>query len=99
MFRTLLTSTALAALLTAGAIAQDTKTPADTTTMDPAKPAEGTTIDPAKPAETTAVEATPGMGMTPMTMADGYMQVDGDYWKDITEASFTVRPAALRVVA
>ncbi|MDO9352936.1 MAG: diacylglycerol kinase family protein [Solirubrobacteraceae bacterium] len=27
------------------------------------------------------------------------MQIDGDYWKDITEATFTVRPAALRVVA
>ncbi len=27
------------------------------------------------------------------------MQIDGDYWKDITEAHFTVRPAALRVVA
>ena len=26
------------------------------------------------------------------------MQVDGDYWKHVTEAVFTVRPAALRVV-
>ncbi len=26
------------------------------------------------------------------------MQVDGDYWKHVTEAAFTVRPAALRVV-
>ena len=27
------------------------------------------------------------------------IQVDGDYWKDVTEARFSVRPAALRVVA
>lgn len=27
------------------------------------------------------------------------MQVDGDYWKHVTEAEFTVRPKALRVVA
>lgn len=26
------------------------------------------------------------------------MQVDGDYWKHVTEATFTVRPGALRVV-
>ena len=27
------------------------------------------------------------------------LQVDGDYWKHVNEARFTVRPAALNVVA
>lgn len=80
MFRTLLTSTALAALLTAGAIAQDATTtpaaPADTNTTAPAAPADTTTpaapadaTTPAAPADTTT-PAAPAATTKPAAPAD-----------------------------
>jgi sporulation protein YlmC with PRC-barrel domain len=89
MIRTLLATTAFAALMTAGAIAQDatpvqsTDAPANnettTTTTETAPAAGATTTAPAPAAEAPApVEAEPGAAVETFEMSAGYVAVDSD---------------------
>jgi len=89
MIRTLLATTAFAALMTAGAIAQDatpvqsTDAPANTetttTTTETAPAAGATTTAPAPAAEAPApVEAQPGAAVETFEMSAGYVAVDSD---------------------
>ncbi|UJW87228.1 PRC-barrel domain-containing protein [Devosia sp. SL43] len=87
MIRTLLTTTALSILLTAGVMAQDATTPADpaapATTEAPADPAAPAATDPVAPAATEAAPVESGaMEETdinePWDMSAGYTAADTD---------------------